>query len=418
MSMNDLHERLRDVLRRREASYLDLLQRMVAINSFTRNHDGIEALGDLTAEAFAALGFRSERIPARDHRYGRHLVLSREAAGPSAPRIGLVSHLDTVFTPEEELLNDFIWREEGDRIYGPGTVDIKGGTVVVHMILEALRAVAPEAYDSVTWVVLLSSAEERGAKDFGSLCRNRLADGNTLGALTFEGGGIEDDRCDIVVSRRGMAVYRFTAEGRDAHAGSAHRHGANAVVQIADVIRRLADMTDYERGLTVSVGTVRGGTVTNRVPSTAAAEVEMRAFDADVYKQTMNEVEALDGYSSVASAEDGHPCTVRLDVINRMDPWPPNEATEGLFEVFRQAAAAVGLEAVREARGGLSDANQFWAHVPTVDGLGPAGGNAHCCKVAADGTRRQEYAIRSSFVPKALLTAMAVLRLVEEGLPE
>ncbi len=414
-----MRHRLEDHLRRHEASYFQLLRRMVGINSFTANPEGVDDLGKLTAEAFSKLGFSAEHIRAENPEYGHHLVLTREGKdGPDAPRVALVSHLDTVFTPEEELLNDFIWREEGDRIYGPGTVDIKGGTVVVYMILEALRAAAPEVYDSVNWVVLMSAAEERGAHDFGVLCRQRLADGNTLGALVFEGGLIEDGKCGIVVSRRGMAVYRFTAEGRDAHAGSAHRYGANAVVQIAEVIRRLADMTDYERGLTVNVGTVRGGTVINRVPPSAVTEVELRAFAADVYEQAMRQVEALEGFSSVRSAEDDHPCTVRIDVLNRMDPWPRNEATDAIFEVWRQAAVTAGLEAEREARGGLSDANQIWAHVPTLDGLGPAGGNAHCCEVSADGTRRQEYAIRSSFVPKALLSALAVLRLVEEGSSE
>ena len=74
MSGNALHQRLRDVLQSREASYLDLLRRMVAINSFTRNQSGVEAVADLTAEAFEGLGFGSEKIPAQDRRYGPHRV--------------------------------------------------------------------------------------------------------------------------------------------------------------------------------------------------------------------------------------------------------------------------------------------------------------------------------------------------------
>ena len=138
-----IHRQLREVLERRLPRYLELLQRMVGINSFTRNQAGIDALAELTAGAFRDLGFSSEQIAAEDPRYGRHLVLTRELDA-SAPQVGLVSHLDTVFTAEEEHRHDFRWRPDGDRLYGPGTVDIKGGTVVAYMMLDALNTVAPE----------------------------------------------------------------------------------------------------------------------------------------------------------------------------------------------------------------------------------------------------------------------------------
>jgi len=264
---HDIHQQLTAYLQPNLASYLDLLRQMVSINSYTANAAGVNAVGDLTAAAFADLGFTVEKVPSANPAYGCHLVLTRPArSSPAdAPQIGLVSHLDTVFPPEEEAANDFSWRREGDRCYGPGTVDCKGGTAGIYMTLAALQAVAPQAYDAVTWVVLVDASEERDAFDFQDLCLRRLA-GNTLACLIYEGGFTENGAYTAVVARKGMAVYHVTVEGRGAHAGSAHEEGANAIVQLADTIGRIAALTDYGHELTFNVGRVAGGTVTNRVP--------------------------------------------------------------------------------------------------------------------------------------------------------
>ncbi len=405
-------ERLRTVLERRMPRYLEMLRRMVAINSFTRNHAGIDALGQLTAEVFAGLGFTSEQVAAEDPRYGRHLVLTREA-GDTAPQVGLVSHLDTVFTAEEEHRHDFRWREDGDRIYGPGTVDIKGGTVVAFMMLDALKTVAPEIYDAVSWRVLLNSAEEQAALDFDGLCIERLQPERTLACLVFEGGLMDGDVAKVVVARKGMAVFLVETLGRAAHAGAGHRHGANAVLQMADLIRRIESFTDYGAALTFNVGVVEGGTVVNRVPHTARAQVEMRAFRPEIYDRGMAQMLSLRELATVASAHDGHPCRVRVEAIHQRAPWSRNPASDRLLAVWQEAGSELGMRVVAEERGGLSDANMLWQRLPTVDGMGPSGANAHCSEHSTDGAKEQEYATRSTFVPRALLNTMAVLKLLE-----
>ena len=274
--------------------YLDLLHQMVLINSFTLNPRGVNRLGELTAERFAALGFEAEAVPSDGFRYGRHLVLSRRAIlenRATAPTIGLISHLDTVFPEIEEQTNDFHFRIAGDRIYGPGTVDIKGGTVLIYMVLDGLRHFFPDVFNSVNWLILLNAAEEVLAPDFGELARARL-DG-ARAALVFEGGDVKDGRYQFVTARKGMARYHIEVEGRGSHAGASHKRGANAIVQLADVIRAVADLTDYERALTFNVGTVMGGTVINRVPHQAAASVEMRTYDSAVFEDGVARMLAL-----------------------------------------------------------------------------------------------------------------------------
>ncbi len=408
MNQNAVREYLQEELPR----YLELLRRMVGVNSFTANGAGVDALGALTAEAFAGLGFQAERVASVNPGYGHHLVLTRPGRGGPALKIGLVSHLDTVFPPEEETANGFAWREEGERIYGPGTIDVKGGTVLLHMVLDALRRAAPEAYDAVTWVVLLDASEETLADDFNALCLERLAP-DARACLVFEGGHTAGEAFTVVVARKGMAVYRVTAEGKAAHAGSAHPEGANAIVQLADTIGRIAALTDYERALTFNVGRVSGGTVTNRVPHLAEALVEMRTFSPEVFDRGVAAMRALAEREPLRSADGRFACRVRVEVTHQTPPWPRNPGTERLLAVWQEAAAGLGGAVVPEERGGLSDGNKLWQAVPTLDGLGPVGANAHCSEHSADGSKEQEYLLPASLVPKAVLNVAAILRLIE-----
>src|SRR5436190_998186 len=112
MQTNDLLFR---VLNARLSPSLELLRQMVAINSHTLNPDGVKRLGLFTAECFAGLGFRAEFIPSINPAFGQHLVLTRPGTG--FQKAGLISHLDTVYSAEEEVRNNFHWRVEGERIY-------------------------------------------------------------------------------------------------------------------------------------------------------------------------------------------------------------------------------------------------------------------------------------------------------------
>jgi glutamate carboxypeptidase len=418
-SFGETARRLADHFSGHLAGHLELLREMVEINSFTANPAGVDALGVLTAKRFAALGFTAQRVPSENALYGQHLILTREGQaehGRAVPKIGLVSHLDTVFPAAEEQRNDFRWRVAGERIYGPGTVDIKGGTVLIFMMLAALQDVLPELYESVTWVVLLDATEEVGGRDFGRLCVEHLA-GDTRACLVFEGGNYDGEQPRLVAARKGMIIYRIEVEGKAAHAGSSHPQGANAIAQMAEVVRRVCALTDYEQDLTFNVGTIAGGTVINRVPHFASASVEMRAFRPEVYEAGLKAMLALDGLSTVSSYEGGFPCRVSVQVLNHVLPWPRNPQTERLLGVWQATARDLGYQANPEERAGLSDGNYFWAELPTLDGLGPAGGNAHCSERSADGSKDQEYVLRASFVPKALLNTMAILRLLAQGEP-
>jgi glutamate carboxypeptidase len=392
--------------------YLDILRGMVGINSFTLNPAGVNRLADHTAGIFRDLGFTDERVQSVNPSYGSHLVLSRTGKSPIV--IGCVSHLDTVFSAEEEERNNFHWRVEGDRVYGPGTEDIKGGTVVMLMTLEALKHAAPALFDAVSWSLLMDASEETDSVDFGELCRRRLGAG-ARGCLIFEAGRLRGRDHYVVTARKGRAEVKITVEGKGAHSGVSHKNGASAIAQMADEVRKLEGITDYDRELTVNVGRIAGGSQINRVPHYAEAHAEMRAFSPAVFDRALADIMALDGYSSVKSADGRFACRTRVELVRRVPVWPENPGSARLHSSWESAGRLLGNEVHLEKRGGLSDGNYFWDFVPTIDGLGPAGGNPHCSEHSPDGSKEQEYAVVSSFVPKAVLNAMAIINLVESA---
>lgn len=384
---------------------LQLLERWVGINSFTANAEGVNRLGRATAEAFAGLGFMPEFVPSIEPRYGSHLYLRRGNNG--GPPLVLVTHLDTVFPPEEEEQNDFRWRPEPTegRIYGPGTVDIKGGTLVIWLALHALAELEPEAFAGRDWLIAANASEEALSADFGEQTSRRcpLEKGGARAVLVFEGGALQGREFTLVTARKGKADFRITAHGRAAHAGSQHDEGRNAIVALSHAVGQLAALTDYAREVTVNVGHIHGGTVVNRVPHEAFCTLEMRAFDEAVFRRTQEAIASLAGPSPVVPGVN-----LTVEPLGKTAPWPGNAGTQELLALFAEMASGQCASVVPQRRGGLSDANYLSHLGPTLDGLGPAGAFAHCSERSADGSKTPEYVDAASFIPKTALVVQAL----------
>jgi glutamate carboxypeptidase len=389
---------------------LDLLREMVGINSHTLNPTGVNQLGRFTAESFAPLGFAAETVPSANPLFGNHLFLTR--AGTTPANIALISHLDTVYSADEEARNDFRFHIEGDRAYGPGTNDIKGGTLMMWLVLHAIREFAPATFHQLGWRLFWNSSEEDISPDFGQLCRARF-DPHTLAALVFECEGRRDNESLMVVARKGRATWRIRVAGRSAHAGSKLNHGVNAIVQLGRLLDRVHGFTDEKAGLTFNVAAIFGGTALNRVPQEAVADGEFRAFTPAAYQAGKVALQALAGEGDLRSLADDYPAQVEVEIQGESQPWPRNPQTDALAEIWVRTGKELGLRISIQERGGLSDGNLVWDAVPTLDGLGPWGDNAHCAERSADGSKLPEYVDLSSFVPKAALNACAILKLAE-----
>jgi integrase len=129
---------------------------------------------------------------------------------------------------------------DGDRIYGPGTNDIKGGSVMMWLMLTALRAHDPKLFEDITWKLFWNSSEECYSPDFSDLCRARF-DRGTLGALIFESEGRSGQQPLMVVARKGQGTWRVTASGRASHAGGKHERGGRGARLLKGRVVRLMD---------------------------------------------------------------------------------------------------------------------------------------------------------------------------------
>lgn len=405
-------DRLHAFLESRLPEAIEWLRQMVQTNSWTENREGVRRVGELTTQAFACLGFTAEWVPSENPRWGDHLVLTRMGKGPHV--VGMVSHLDTVFSPEEEARNHFHWQPEGDRIFGPGTHDIKGGTMVMWLTLSALAELHPEVFSTVTWKLFWNSSEEVLSPDFGEVCRARLGP-ETLGVLVFEAEGKRSNGRGLVVSRKGRGVWKLRITGRSAHSGVRPTAGANAIVQLGRLVDRVHGLNDESCQLTVNVGLIRGGTGLNRVPQSAEAEGEFRAFSTEAYDQGRRGLLELAGPGDVVSPVDGFRCVAEMEVSSEMPPWPLNPGTHSLFQHWKAAGEELGQLVESESRGGLSDGNQLWSYFPTLDGLGPSGDNDHCSERSSDGSKLPEYVELGSFVPKSALNIVALIRWIQSA---
>lgn len=281
----------------------------------------------------------------------------RAGSGPGEPVL-ILGHLDTVWA---EGSFDPLFAVSGDRAVGPGIFDMKGGAVVV---LAGLAALAQSGKLGGRVTVLLTGDEETGSRDSRHLVESEAP--QHAAVLVTEPPLGEA----LKISRKGVADYLLTVHGRAAHAGLDPDKGVNAVVELADLVGRVAGIARPELGTTVSPTVIRGGTRTNVIPDRAQLQVDVRFSSGAESDRVDSEIHSLATSAPGASLEvTGGP--------NR----PPFEASSSarLFAIAREVATHLGrpsLEGV--AVGGGSDGNFSAAlGVPTLDGMGIVGGNAH-----------------------------------------
>jgi glutamate carboxypeptidase len=405
-------EQLLAVLNTKLPDALARLKHWVRISSHTLDVAGVEVLALQVAKDFERLGFAATRLRSTDPRYADHWILERKGCQARGQSVACVSHLDTVFSEEERVRNAFEWSEDGNRIYGPGTVDIKGGTAMLYLMLDALLEMDPDFVEQVDWRFFLNSSEEVLNPEFAEVVRPYM-NAQTRACLVFEADeACAIEQCGLVNQRKGRMTYRVTASGLGAHAGSAHHEGVNAIALLAPIIQEIESWTDYDKGLTFNVGVIRGGEGRNRVAQHVTLEGEMRAFDKEAFTHGKSMLMALAGAAHVTVAGNERSGCLELEILQEDAAWSANAGSQSIVDVWHAAGAELGIEVYGTSRGGLSDGNRFWELYPTVDGLGPSGGNLHASERCERTGKLPEYVNRDSFVPKALLNCFAIKRLL------
>ncbi len=349
------------VVDRRADQVLPLLRRWVEINSFTANVEGVNAVGDRLAEAFAPLALRHERHPGKG--VGDHLVWFTDAWKTGARGILLVGHHDTVFPP-----GAFdVWEEGNGRARGPGILDMKGGLSVIWAALSALSESGGLA--EIPLAAISVGDEEIGSGDSRPLLESLAKQAS--GALVFEAGRLGDE---VITRRKGIGSLVIDVAGRAAHAGADHGAGVSAIRALARIIDAIESLTNYSSGVTVNVGLVSGGEARNTVPPRARADVDLRFLTATDASALIGTVRSL---AQRVAVETRAKVTIEGGV--RRQPLERTASSAALYERYAACARAVGLGGDEAGIiGGVSDANTASSvGTPAIDGLGPRGAGFH-----------------------------------------
>jgi glutamate carboxypeptidase len=337
---------------------LDGIRRWVEIETPTEATAEVNKLGGLIAEGYADLPAHVERIAGRSG-CGDHLAV-RSAWGQDAPGILVLSHHDTVHPMG--FIERLPFRVDGDRAFGPGIYDMKGGAYLAY---HAFRQIcADDARPPLGITQLYVSDEEIGSPTSRALIE---AEGRKAKYVLVTEPARDGGR--VVTGRKGVGRFEVFVRGVPAHAGSKPEDGRSAIRELANVIVTLDAMNDLNRGISVNVGVVRGGTRPNVIAEQAHAEVDLRVrtmADAD---------ELVQKILGLTSRTDG----VSVKVIGDLNrpPYEKSNAGAALFEHARGLAAELGFDLVDMSTGGGSDGNFTAPHTATLDGLGVDGEGAH-----------------------------------------
>jgi glutamate carboxypeptidase len=300
--------------------------------------------------------------------------------------------MDTVFGPDHAF-QETRWLEDGV-LNGPGVADMKGGIAVM---LAALKAVerSPLA-DRLGYEVVINSDEEVGSLASAALLA-RSAQGKRA-ALTYEPAALPDGT--LAGARPGSGNFAIVVHGRSAHAGRNPEDGRNALLAAADLALRFARLK--REGLTVNPSRIEGGSPSNVVPDLAILRVNLRPRTPDIEAEAGREIERL-----IASVATEHDVQIEISGGFGRPPKPLTPAAEALFDLVRRAGADLGQSIAWQPSGGVCDGNNIAAcGVPVVDTMGVRGGKIHSM---------EEFLIVDSLPERAALSALTILRLVEEA---
>jgi glutamate carboxypeptidase len=371
--------------------YLANLERLVNVDCGSYTPAGVNEVGRWTGDFLAALGAEVDYRPDPDGRLGDTVVATFDGR-PGGPRVLLIGHLDTVFDPGTVAARPF--RMEDGVAHGPGVTDMKSGLLAGLYALKALigeRGGLP--FDRLVFVA--NPDEEIGSPSSTPHIRAIASESDV--ALVLECARANGD---IVSARKGILDIRLRVTGRAAHAGVEPEKGRSAILEAARLVTDLHALNGRWPGVTVNVGVIGGGTRPNVVPEQCALEVDIRATSREALEVAEAEVR------SIAAATEVEDTAVDFETMARWWPMERLDRSARLVEHAQAVARALGFEVRDAATGGASDANTTSGMgVPSLDGLGPIGGNDHS---------PAEYLDVESIVPRTTLLAGLLLAIAAD----
>ncbi len=367
--------------RRKQAELVDFTRTLVRAESPSENKAAVDQCMSLAADRAQSLGGRVRRH--RQRLFG-DVVELRFGSPKATTRSLLLGHLDTVWPLGT--LRTMPCRVVDGRLHGPGTLDMKVGVAMALSAVEMLiESECLKQGGSHEIIFLLNSEEEIGSPVSRPITEALARECTSVYVLEPAQG------LALKTSRKGTGNWRMEVTGRAAHSGVDFTEGRSAVRELARLIEQVSEWTNLERGVTVNVGVVGGGSKTNVIPAEAWAEVDVRiARRADGPRMERR-------FCALKPTHLGKDCSLAISGgINR----PPMERSRGGVRLFRRAqslAAQLDWNLAEAATGGASDGNFTAAlGIPTLDGLGAVGQGAHAA---------HEHVLIDSIAPRTALLA-------------
>jgi glutamate carboxypeptidase len=344
----------------RQAAMVRKISELVSIESPSGNKSAVDR-----AVSLVAGWCESEQGRVKLHRQSEFGDLLEVSFGPrralSTSPLLLLGHLDTVW--EMGTIRGMPYRKEGNRISGPGVLDMKAGVVMAFTAIQILREL--KALNRQV-KLLLHSDEEIGSPVSRAVTENVARQCGAVYVLEPAQG----PQGAYKTARKGVGRYRLEVIGVAAHSGLDFSAGHSAILELARQIERIGGLTGSSTGITVNAGVIGGGTLSNVVAANAWAEIDVRT---PTQRDAARIDRALRGLRAVDKG-----CKLRVSGgVNR----PPMERTKGTAALFRRAqhlASALGFALEEASTGGGSDGNFTSAlGIPTLDGAGAVGAGAH-----------------------------------------
>ena len=362
---------------------MQLVESLVEAESPSDDKAAVDRCGALLADRLNGVGGQVARVSSATA--GDHL---RVAFGSGARQVLILGHFDTVW-PVGQLARMPLRRDNG-RLHGPGVFDMKAGIGLGALATRAVMEVATPRDCRI--VMLWTTDEEVGSKTSRVLIEVEAQQSEAVLVLepSLPGGMLK-------TRRKGVGQYELTVRGVPAHAGVDPGKGVSAIRELARQILAVEALQDLDRGISVNVGLVSGGSRANVVADRARAVIDVRA-------NATADAAAVDARIRALSPQlEG----AALSIEGGFER-PPMERTEGvarLFGLARDVAADLEIDLKEGATGGGSDGNFTAAlGVPTLDGLGAVGDGAHAL---------HEHVEIETMVPRAALIAGLVARLTQ-----
>ena len=338
---------------------------------FTEKED-VEKAQDWFQAELEANGFRTWTVPAANDRCGMLLGVLGEERG-TAP-ILFAGHLDTVFSKGAfGCENPF--RIEGNKAYGPGVIDMKGGLIMALYIVKALESIGYQDHPFKFAVC----GDEEGDHIGNDIDKVFLDESKgALCAFNMETGNPENN---LTVGRKGIYTLHATIHGLGGHAGSFFTQGHNALNEAAMKIVELIKVTDLEKGTTVTPSVLHCGKNTSSIPDTVEMAVDTRVLNDEEGARVLREFDAIMKKSYVA----GTTADYHVDIA-KLYAFAPNEGIMKLLEHVNKVAAENGFKTFgQQIAGGASDTGAIVkAGVPALCSCGVAGTGAHTLGETAD----------------------------------